>query len=183
MLSTFRIAIYQTWELHFMHHLIVCVSAALHCRSHLPRLFQPSFMTQLAVCSRYELDLRGMGSNLNKLRQDLRDGKFANISAAQCFPNWEACAGDFVSVRATGVAADSNLLNLPPGFCEDECLSDPSCYKPVLDEFLVGFASGDAAQEYMLADGVRGTVAAAIVFPEAVDVQDPISQDFVFGAC
>ena len=42
------------------------------------------------------------------------------------------------------------VLFLLTDVCTDSCLSDPECFKPVLDEFLVGLASEDDVLEYVL---------------------------------
>ena len=71
-------------------------------------------MTQIAVCSRYKLDIRAIGSDLEQLRKDFDAGNFANISA-DCLTDTAKCLDTFFTVRERGVPENSKLLNLPPG--------------------------------------------------------------------
>ena len=115
------------------------------------------FMTQVALASSVELDQDAIAEHgILDVPEVL----------AGCRNDPSACAG-FVKRRG-GVdslgpdSATANPLTLA-WLCTDSCLARRECYRPVIDEFLVGFPTETAAMTHAMVLAERGRSVAAVV--------------------
>ena len=134
------------------------------------------FMTQVALASSVELDQDAIAEHgILDVPEVL----------AGCRNNPGACAG-FVKRRG-GVdslgpdSAVANPLTLA-WLCTDSCLARRECYRPVIDEFLVGFPTETAAMAHAMTLAERGRSVAAIVSLPATSAAIPAASSIKSGS-
>ena len=120
------------------------------------KLYCSSFINTLGFCAAYDFDAEKLEAEGGLAR--------AVELAEECRRNPDDCGDEFVVESEEGQEFLANITQAfidNPVICDPSCRNNPSCapiVDPVLDLFLVGAETMDAAEEYILDVDNRGTV-------------------------
>ena len=118
--------------------------------THFTQNKRQSFLDVVGACHTW-------ASVTRRLRQVLKDDNFEGDESLASLDNLKIVQSEFEDWNRSGV------VKIGEEICTAECLGDQACYRPTLDQFLLGVASPGEAEEYVRAH--EGEVMAVIEFP------------------
>ena len=127
--------------------------------THFTQNKRQSFLDVVGACHTW-------ASVTRRLRQVLKDDNFEGDESLASLDNLKIVQSEFEDWNRSGV------VKIGEEICTAECLGDQACYRPTLDQFLLGVASPGEAEEYVRAH--EGEVMAVIEFPADIGTtKDP----------